>query len=155
MLGFMGIGALTTLMGALGWRMAKERGFELSFTTTELPKAPSSDEATSITRVPPTVPERDAFLPHLRSEFQIRDEASSGVRAILVQVGELEVTSGHRGTFGSYSLMFEVPRGYLADGGICDVQHGQMGDMSFFLSPVGRSSKDKSMLEAVFSQRMV
>lgn len=141
-------------MAALGWRMAKEKGFHLFPKSPETVKATAAEKASPIEKVPPTLPDREAFLPHLRSEFQIREDAAGGARAVLIEVSAVQIAQGHLGTFGSFSLMFEVPRGFLAEGGICKVQHEKMGDMSFFLSPIGRSEKDKSRLEAVFSQRM-
>lgn len=152
-LGFTGVGALSAVMAALGWKLAKERGFTLAGTTSRPAQNAGNDGAEQIQRVQPTSAERDAFLPHLRTEFQIREERSGQARAILTDVSPLQISKSHLGTFAGFSLLFEAPPAFLSEGGLCVVNHDKMGQMSFFLSPIGRD-KEVRHLEAVFSHRI-
>jgi len=152
-LGIAGIGAATTITAALGWRMANERDFELSRTGMKTPVSPEIAASDSVNELPPTLPEREAFIPHLRSEFQIREATGVARSATLVEVSAVEVVKGHLGSFSGYSLMFEGPAGFLSDAGICVVEHSELGKMEFFLTPVGKPGA-KSFLQAVFSQKM-
>ncbi len=140
-------------MTAIGWRMAKERGFDLTPWSSEKVRAPASDGASSAKEVPPTLPDREALIPHLRSEFQIREESGVSRVAILADVSPVQVMRGHLGTFASYSVLFEGPPGLLKDSANCLLEHPQLGRMEFFLTAVGKPGA-KSFLEAVFSQRI-
>jgi hypothetical protein len=149
-----GIGAMATVTGVLGWRLAKERGFELPYRSAETPSGPQPDDLPRAAKAPPSLPERDAFIPHLRSEFQIREESGRSLRLILVEVGEVELMKGHLGTFASYSLLFEGHPGFSGLSRTCLLEHPQLGSLELFLSAVGEV-KQKCRLQAVFSQRVV
>jgi len=140
-------------MAAIGWRMAKERGFDLIPWSPDKVSAPVSDVASSSEEALPTLPDREALIPHLRTEFQIREESGVARAAILVDVSPVQVMKGHLGTFASYSILFEGPPGFLKDSANCLLEHPALGRMEFFLSAVGKPGA-KSFLEAVFSQRI-
>lgn len=94
--------------------------------------------------------EREAFVPHVNSEFTIIHEGDDSASCRLIEVGAASRMSSSKQTFSSFTLLFEAQPSFLRAGGFCKVQHAKMGEMQFFLSPVGKPGQ-KALLEAVFS----
>lgn len=93
---------------------------------------------------------RDAFVPHVNSEFTIIHEGNDSTTCRLITVGEeLRMTSSKQ-NYSSFSLLFEAQPTFLRQGGFCRVQHAKMGEMQFFLSPVGITGRT-AFLEAIFN----
>lgn len=91
---------------------------------------------------------RNAFLPHLQSEFDVESIACR-----LIEVSpEMEMKSP-TARFVSFSLLFSAPADFSGESRIYRLNHPQMGPMDLLLSPVGRSDEHVH-LEAVFSQRV-
>lgn len=99
---------------------------------------------------PSTLFEREAFLPHVNSEFTIIHEGHDSASCRLIEVGEESRTSSGKQTYVSFSLLFEAQPAFLREGGFCKVEHVKMGEMQFFLSPVGKPGRT-ALLEAVFN----
>ena len=96
---------------------------------------------------------REAFLPHLRSEFERATAGGVAVACRLIEVGAAEELSGPAGRFTSFALLFAAPKGFDGESRIYQVRHARMGSMELFMSPVGKCDKEVRM-EAVFSQRI-
>ena len=58
------------------------------------------------------------------------------------------------GTYSSFSVLFTAPSDFLPSGQECAVQHSLMGNMSFFLTPVGDPKAKRPVIEACFTQRV-
>ncbi|OYW70611.1 MAG: hypothetical protein B7Z37_30220 [Verrucomicrobia bacterium 12-59-8] len=98
----------------------------------------------------PTLFQREAFLPHVDSEFTLIHEGDATASCRLLSVGPESRTSSSKQTYSSFSLLFEAQPTFLRDGGLCQVEHTVMGQMQFFLSPVGKPGRT-ALLEAVFN----
>lgn len=114
-------------------------------------QAAAAQPLSSTSRPDPTAPvqvtRREDFLLHLDSTFRL--EATSD--CTLVGVSALQKHLSPSGEFNSFTLLFEVPVGFVAQSKIHELFHAQMGSMNLFLSPVGHAQQH---LEAVFSERV-
>jgi hypothetical protein len=107
----------------------------------EAPQQPVADTAFS----------RDAFVPHLNTDFNIIHVGDDSAQCRLIEVSaERRISSGKQ-TYAAFTLLFSAGPLFLRDGGICRVKHKAMGEMEFFLTPVGKPGA-KTMLEAAFTQ---
>ena len=97
---------------------------------------------------------RNAFLPHVKSEFRIgTSESTQATACLLVEVGDEMAMEGPMGRFLSYSLLFSAPKEFVAESRTYRLTHPQMGAMDMFLSPVGHS-EEVVHLEAVCSRKV-
>lgn len=93
---------------------------------------------------------RNAFIPHLRSDFTLVHPGDDSAVCRLLEVGPESRISTPKGDYISFTLLFEANSAFLPEGGICRVQHAKMDKMEFFVSPIGKPGK-KALLEAVFN----
>ena len=129
---------------------AKPSAAEKTPTTEPSAAAPSGKPAAA-----PSGPfQREAFLARLNSEFRIGLPDVTAGACKLVEVSPATEMNTPRGRFTCFSLGFEARGGFPEEGAICRVSHPSMEDMEIFLSPVGRQTADKALLEAVFTLRV-
>lgn len=101
----------------------------------------------------PAVFDREAFVPHLNTDFTLRQSAVSSAACELVEVSPAKEMQTDKGAFVSFSLLFAAPNNhFLINGGTCRVTHPALAEMEFFLTPVGNGKK-KHLIEACFTQR--
>lgn len=98
-----------------------------------------------------TIFSRDAFLPHLNTDFTIIHVGDDSAQCRLIEVSAERRISSSKQTYASFSILFSAGPLFLRDGGICSVKHKEMGEMQIFLTPVGKPGA-KTMLEAAFTQ---
>lgn len=156
-LGWGGVGAIGGLAAYLGWSRDSR-----SPQATALPKpaaaapaapavAPQVNEAPATAAPAATAFSREAFLPHVNSNFTVVQEGVDSGTCRLVEVGPASRISSRTQAYTCFTLVFEADFFFLREGGICKVRHEQMPEMQFFLSPVGRPGR-KMLLEAAFTQ---
>lgn len=105
----------------------------------------------------PTPPEkltRDWFAPYLNTEFHVKVSALTAAAVKLIEVSEARtLTDKNKGvSYSSFSLTFAGPKSLPEDSQVYRVEHGVLGAMDLFLSPIGRYEKEVRM-QAVFSAR--
>ena len=153
LLGLGGIGIATGVAGYLGWRNSDKTSS--SGTQAAAPNSTASPTPIEGIQTAEALPETEPlasmkFLPHLKTNFTLQSESGSHA-CKLVEVTPEKHQKTPKATWATFSLFFEAPAGFLAEGGICRVSHPQLEEMELFLSPVGRT-KDKALLQAAFSQ---
>lgn len=153
LLGLGGIGIATGVAGYLGWKDSDETSSSgTQAAARDSASSPTPIEGSQTSEAPPeTTPSVSTkFLPHLKTNFTVQSESGSHA-CKLVEVSPEKHQVTPKATWATFSLFFEAPAGFLAEGGICRVSHPQMEEMELFLSPVGRT-KDKALLQAAFTQ---
>jgi hypothetical protein len=105
----------------------------------------------------PAAPEkltRDWFAPYLNTEFHVKVSALTAAAVKLIDVSEMRtLTDKNKGvSYSSFSLTFAGPKSLPENSQVYRVEHGVLGAMDLFLSPIGRHEKEVR-LEAVFSAR--
>lgn len=155
LLGWGGLGTLGGLAVYLGWSRTGDAPPHVQASATPMPK-PAPAVAQTVVKDEPVAAastslfEREAFVPHVRSEFTIIHEGDDSASCRLLEVSpETRISSGKQ-NYTSFTLLFEADSFFLREGGICRVKHAKMGEMQFFLSPVGKSGR-KALLEAAFT----
>lgn len=94
----------------------------------------------------------EVFSPLLNETFQLGER---GIPCQLVEVTAPQTTTTLKGTFVTFSLLFELPPYSVdTDGAIHNVRHATAGSFEMFLTPVGKPDR-KQMLQAVCSARAV
>ncbi len=147
-----GVGTVAGVAAYLGWDKSS---------APQVASAPKPAPAAATTPAAPTAPaatpsdaglsfSRDAFVPHLNSEFSLQPEEGKAGKCKLIEVSEETSITAPKKTYKSFSLTFEADAAFLRDGGLCQVTHPQMGRMDFFLSPFGKTAK-KARLQAIFT----
>lgn len=77
---------------------------------------------------------------------------AAAVQLIEVSPGKI-ITDKDKGiNYTSFSLVFSGPKSLPEDSKVYRVEHGVLGAMDLFLSPVGKH-EDKVQLQAVFTRR--
>ncbi len=150
-----GLGALATY---LGWNRSSPAPHATAPASPPRPLSSTTPHhAEQVPETPPqpvadtTVFRRDAFVPHLNSDFTIIHAGDDSAECRLIEVSPERRISSAKQTYTSFTLLFTAGPAFLREGGICRVKHKEMGEMQFFLSPVGKPGA-KTMLEAAFTQ---
>ena len=94
---------------------------------------------------------REAFLPHLNTDFTIIPEGMNASECRLIEVSAERRISSPKTTYISFTLLFSASPTFLPAGGTCRIKHKKMDEMMLFLSHVGKPGT-KTMLEAAFTQ---
>jgi len=93
---------------------------------------------------------RERFLPHLHSMFLVED-ANLALR--LEEVSPASTIAQGATVYTCFSLLFEGPAGPTVESATYRLNHGELGTLELFLSPVGRETP-RPHYEAVFTQRV-
>lgn len=157
LLGLGGVGLATGVVGYLGWKGSngKPEALESQSQTKTTSTATSEireEQAPSLNEEAATPVASAKFQPHLKTNFTIQSEGGTNA-CKLVQISAEKHQKMPEATWATFCLLFEAPAGFLAEGGICQVSHPQLGEMELFLSPVG-NPKVKTLLQAAFAQRI-
>lgn len=151
-LGWSGVGIIAGVTGYLGWpKNSKPVAHPGTGTTQRAADTarPMADEPMAEVLVG-----REAFVAHLKSEFQIESADHSLASACrLIEVSDEISLTSPTARFTSFSLLFTAPKGFAAQSQIYRLTHPQMEPMDLFLSPVGKSD-EVVHLEAVCSQKV-
>jgi hypothetical protein len=147
-----GIGAVATITGIFGWRKAQE-----SIRAARPQKATDVASVPQGEKLPPPPPtvamSREAFVPHLDSEFVLQTDALSTKKITLIEVSAPQTLHSKTAEFTAFSLLFAAPKKFETESRVYRLIHEQMGAMDLFLSPVG-DGKKRVLLEACFTQRV-
>lgn len=154
----LGAGVCAIVAGSYGWFKARPAA-----TTVLKPAgshaAPASAAASAESSSPhptanPEVLTRAWFEPYLNTEFHLKVSALTAASMKLTQLSEAKVvTDKKKGiNYTSYSLVFTGSKNLPEESKVYRVDHGVLGGMELFLSPVGHY-EDQVRLEAVFTQR--
>jgi hypothetical protein len=150
---FLGWGLVSTIFAALGWRLAQRD--EANVMAVAGSKSAQSGGLAGAAAQPQALTGRAAFVPLLHTEFSVTDVSShTDAKLLLVEVSAETKTSGHLGSFVTYSLLFKAPDTFLTEGGTCRLAHESMQPTEFFMSPVGRAKNNSRHLEATFSYKV-
>jgi hypothetical protein len=87
------------------------------------------------------------FEPHLKTAFEITDEAVGTIKAKLVEVVEKQSDKVE-----SVSMLFRGPKKPVLRHETHLVKHPKMGELKIFLGPVVHKKQDGVYYEAVFSR---
>ena len=149
---FGGTGVLAGLAATLAW--PRFSGTTGTRATGEKPALPAAGKASGPTAPVPSASTVDAgsFQPFIGQEFLIESPAGEK-KCKLVSITPETRQDTFKGSFVSFSLIFESTGGIPADGATCRVKHPDMEPMEIFLSPIG-DGKNKILLEAAFSARI-
>ncbi len=139
-------GAAVTLAG---WRLAEGRKHPVGAAVSPA-LGTSSAPAAGIEPLPmvEATLHHDVFAPLLHETFELGERA---IECQLVEVSPPSVAKSFKGTFVTFSLLFEAPPRTLPDDGLlCEVSHRTAGRFEMFLSPVGKPAR-RQWLQAVCS----
>lgn len=156
-LGWGGLGAVGGIAAYLGWSQNGEAPHAQAThaATPPTPKPATVAETAAVAEEPAATAasgsiERAAFVPHVQSEFTLIHEGDNSATCRLIEVSpETRITSGKQ-SYVAFTLLFEASPFFLREGGNCRVQHSKMGEMQFYLSPVGKPGRT-ALLEAAFT----
>lgn len=115
--------------------------------TDQQPSQALAPDSTPVVIAPLQTTRREDFLPYLHDNFRL----GATLDCTLVEVSALQKHPKSISEFSSFTLLFEVPVGFVLQSKIHQLLHAHLGPMELFLSPVGDSQRH---LEAVFSQRV-
>ena len=93
---------------------------------------------------------RERFLPHLHSVFEVED---ANLTLRLEEVSPASTIAQGTTVYTCFSLLFEGPAGPAVESATYRLNHGELGALELFLSPVGRETT-RTHYEAVFTQRV-
>ncbi len=137
----------------LGWRLALGARHHAGQTAVAAPPVRSPNASAS-----EAMPVADSPLRHeifsslLNQTFHIGE---AGVPCQLVEVSAPQTAETIKGTFVTFSLIFEAPpRSISPDGEIQQISHSTAGRFEMFLAPVGKPGRVQ-FLQAVCSARVV
>jgi len=90
------------------------------------------------------------FEPHIGSTFVVSPQKRDD--RVVLELSEIVDRSNPQ--LDAYSLMFLGPKAQAFDQGIQQMEHGQMGSLSMFLTPILSPGLDADLVryEAVFSR---
>lgn len=157
LLGWSGVGAVGAVAAYLGWSRSSSSVRPRDSVMQSPPAKPaiSSTPEEPLEQPAPAAAaaafDREAFVPHLNSDFTVVQEGRDSGTCRLVEVGPASRIASRTQAYTCFTLVFEADFLFLREGGLCKVQHAQMPEMQLFLSPVGRPGR-KVLLEAVFTQ---
>lgn len=148
-----GTGLLAGLAGTLAWpKFSGNPGKTGAVESPPLPGGATPPAPTALTPVPASAVSAGDFKPLLNTEFLIGSPAGE-TKGKLVSVSQEIRQDTFKGSFVSFSVVFEAAAAIPADGITCQVTHPEMKAMEIFLSPIG-DGKRKILLEASFSSRI-
>lgn len=157
MLAWGGSGLVASLLGALGWHWARRTEVAI------FPVAKPAETAPRETSYSPREQSRPAaatgpmsqssFAPYVGNTFQLEIAGAGLITARLVEVTAESTQKTPKGTFASFSILFEAPKTLFSEGGLFRVSHPIRGVIDLYLSPVGRSDKH-TFMQGVLSQRV-
>jgi hypothetical protein len=153
-LGWGGIGVMAGVAGYLGWPKNPSPAIPASDGSDQPTgtHSPATADAGATEEPPGTWAGREAFIPHLNSEFQLESPAVSTV-CRLVEVSAEDLLESPTARFASFSLLFSAPVNFAAESRIYRLTHPRMEPLDLFLSPVGKSTGHIA-LEAICSRRV-
>jgi hypothetical protein len=156
----LGAGLCATLAGWYGWHKARPgaasapKQVASTFVTPAATQSPES--APPQHPAAPKVLTREWFEPYLNTEFHLKVSALTAAAMKLVEVSPARTITDNdkHVNYTSFSLVFTGPKSLPEESKVYRVEHGVLGAMDVFLSPVGKYEKEVR-LEAVFTQRVV
>lgn len=105
---------------------------------------------------------RTTFEPHLSEYFEATDASGTSVMLLLLDIAEVQVCYDPQRKKAlpedwrerSFALTFRGPVAKAMRQGICRLKYPGLGELSFFLAPVGRVADDAAWrdYEAVFNR---
>lgn len=157
LLGWGSVTGVAALAAYLGWtRSSPQPLTPPSAVKPHAVPASPAHTAETVTEEPPqaeavTAFSREAFLPHLQTDFTLIHVGDSSAECRLVEVSpETRIASGKQ-AYACFTILFAAAPSFLREGGICRVKHAKMGEMQLFLTPVGKPG-ETTRLEAAFTQ---
>jgi hypothetical protein len=157
LLGWSGVAGIATLAAYLGWNRSGPlpQAATTAVKPRNSPTNPAHAAEAEADAPPPAVIvnefSREAFLPHLDTDFTLIHEGDTSAECRLVAVSPETRISSSKQTYTSFTILFAAEPTFLREGGICRVKHAKMGEMQIFLSPVGKPGAT-ARLEAAFTQ---
>ena len=155
---FVLIGLSAATAAAIGWERGRraESGV-IARTASPVPTTKLVTESGPASAMPAPAAEltREWFAPYLNTEFHLKTGALSTAAVHLIEVSPTQtVTDKDKHVdYTSFSLVFSGSKNLLpGDSAIYHIDHGVLGGMDLFLSPVGKH-KDEVRLQAIVSHR--
>ncbi len=151
----LGAGFFATVAAMLGWQRGKGL---LTKAEPSHPAVPRSiPGAESFQPKQPAVAaemSRAWFEPYLNTEFHLKVSALTAATLKLIEVSPANIiTDKDKGiNYSNFSLMFSGPKSSPEESKVYRVEHGVLGAMDLFLSPVGKY-EGEVRLEAIVTRR--